>query len=72
VTRWHKMHVMSNGILDKKILLITRVNIIQGCITKPFAPGIYTRRILPQFHLSSNQTQHSERVYWNPNPGVRM
>ena len=45
-----RMHMMSDGILDKRILQITRVNTTQAAIIKLSAPGIYMKRIHPRYY----------------------
>ena len=45
------MHMMSDGILDKKILRITRVNTTQAATIELSAPGIYMKRIHPKYYL---------------------
>ncbi len=42
--------MMSDGILDKKILRITRVNITQAATIELSAPGIYMKRIHPRYY----------------------
>ncbi len=49
--RWHKGHMQSDGIQDKKILQITRASIMLGLTIKLFAHGTYTKKIHPWYSL---------------------
>jgi hypothetical protein len=49
------MNMMSDGILDKKILRIARVNTTQAATIKLSAPGIYMKRIHPRYYREENR-----------------
>jgi hypothetical protein len=50
--RW--MLMMSSGVLVRRILQITRVNIMWGLIITLLAPSIYTRKTHPWYYLGQS------------------